>query len=367
MNNSTFGKDKKPKAKNEWFQFTTPMVAQDRDVNLLGVAFENPRKGTTGEYTPQGPRDYTEASGSATTPPRTPSPPELESDLYMTPCKWPKDLVSGIKIYPNAPTPVSGVEAIVKKVQDTGLEASIKSALAAALHIDQEQLDTVIIPVLKRYQMESPRGKIRALLNNPDYRSRLIDLLGHQKGKIRKLWIATSVVTCEGVERERVNNDSTGFSGGIQDPTKHVPGKVAANWDRSKNLSSKGKYSESIVLFMAYRRVKYEHVVPDRGGWGLWKSGNVTKDAALEKKAYDFPRGDGSKDRFWIDDEDAEGDYPAFFSPESAEEDPGVFRHGDTVAGADEGEEADEGSGYPDGFFSDSDEEQALPKQSPQE
>lgn len=401
MHTPKFGKDKKPKTKNEWFQFTTPMVAEDRDLNLLGVAFEDPRKGTSGEFTPQGketavPRANSMltapltalgnmvgwnsgqaqagASNPTSTPPRTPSPPVSGLDHYMTPCKWPRYLLSETPIYPNAPTPASGVEAIVKKVKGTGFEASIKSVLAAALHIDEEQLDKVVIPVLKRYQMEAPRGKIRALLNNEEYRSRLVNLFEQQSSdKKRILWIATSLVTCEGVERERIKNDSKGVSGGIQDPTKHIPGKVAANWDKSKDRSLKGSYSESIVLFMAYRRIKYEHIGPDHNTSGSWLSfgrgghghgngngnGNKQKDVDLDKKAITFTKPDGSVDRFWIEEEEAEGDVPAFFSPESAKEEPSVFEYGDTIAGAQEEQEEEESGGYPDGFFSESDGEQS--------
>ncbi|KAF2741044.1 hypothetical protein EJ04DRAFT_112750 [Polyplosphaeria fusca] len=383
MHKSPFGKDKKPKQKNKFFKFDMPMVAEDRELNLLGVAFENPRQGTRGEFTPQGRKDVqvdankgilntlgsmvgwssgqaqAGASNPSTAAPQTP-PPSNAKFSYTTPCKWPTELVDNI--YPNKPTPAIGVEACVKKVKGTGFEAVVKTVIAAGLGIEESELDTIQIPVLQRYSMESPRGKINALLHDREYRSRLINLFEQQdESKKRVLWVATNLITCGGVSYDVIKKAETEASGGIQDPTKTVPVKIGGKWHSVNDKTLKGTYSEDIVLFMSYRRVRYVCVKPENPGrfqWLFSGNGNGQKHPEVDAKAIDFDRPGGIKDVFWIEDDDAEGDVPAFFSPEHANEDSAVFEDGDAIAGAEDSEEEEEEGQYPDGFFSQSEPEQ---------
>ncbi|KAF2107281.1 hypothetical protein BDV96DRAFT_589455 [Lophiotrema nucula] len=335
-------KEKKVKQtpENEFFVFKKPMVAEGREQTLLGVAFENPRDGTLGRYTPQGPKDEGVVASSLSalgkglatwtggiiatrdepaqaTAGAAQQPQQQDRQFYASACKFPRDLVDGI--YPNEPTIAVGVEACLKNVKEGSIQTKILDVIAMGLKIRTDELDTTIVPVVRRYSIEDPWGKIDGLLVNPDYRARVIQLFGFQKpGKKNILYVATNLVACGGLSYDRIKEAEQELHGDGKDPSGTVPAKIGGKVHRIKNSTLKGTYKSDVVIMMSYRRIRYEHVLPTTtGGWllSIWKG---HRQNSIDEQARAFDREDGSKDVFWIDDHEAKkGDVPAWIGDES--------------------------------------------------
>jgi hypothetical protein len=327
-----FPKDRPPKKK--FFIMEMPMPAEGRELNLLGVAFEDPRVATLGRYTPQGPEE--EKSKELTTSAyiasvganlldslsRSIHQPSSEMDTqagaqevpalqgiidYMTPCAWPKDLAkeNKIKLYSN-PLRAVGVEAILENVKEGDVVASIKNAMSFGLNIKKEDLDTLIVPIFRRWSMEDPWTKIYQLLHNVEYRKRVIDLFNKSHKEKKILYVATSLIACGGVSHDRVKADEQELSSSLKDGTDTVPVRIQGEIRHIKRDTLKGTYDTDIVLCLSYRRIRYVVEQEEHVGSRWW--GTRGRKQKLETRAIRFEREDGARDVFYIDDYEAEGD-----------------------------------------------------------
>lgn len=315
----------------EYFIFKSPMPAKGREENLLGVAFEDPRIGTLGSFTPQGPQE-TQAAGedqpsnnnstsrdnlapTQLLPPPQASletPTKLEVINYRTACRWPKFLAD--KVYPNKATEAIGVEQILKNVTGGNVAATILETIAITLKLKRDDLDKSVIPILRRWSMEDPKGKINDLLHNDDYRSRVIDLFEQQTNptKPKILYVATGLIACGGLSLVHVKGLDSEFKIKGGDPTDTIDLKLEARAYKIKKSTLKGTYKSDVVMCMSYRRVRYERVGTDPPG--IWQSIFAKKQQPHDKLAIKFARDDGAKDVFWIDKYDAEGQIAAWMS-----------------------------------------------------
>ncbi|KAL6709180.1 hypothetical protein ACN47E_001996 [Coniothyrium glycines] len=355
-------------AKKKFFLFAQPMLAKGREDTLLGVAFESPAEGTLASFTPQGLDQVEESNPSAFesivktlqnlnplaqtevehTPPATPNngtEPETshENLLYRSACAWPRDLVK--KVYPPAPTSAVGVEFIKNRVNDDAATTRILHVISLRLGFKRQQLDDLIIPVLRRHSMPDPWGTIYELLAEKEYRDRFIDLCNRQQTRSSRkaLYVATGIIACEGVTKERLNQDEKELSGNVGDPSNTVPVNIGGKMRRLKGDTVKGEYSQAILLAMSYRKVEYECIMPTSKPWysySRWKNGseNHVKKSSHEPDAgYKRDGDDGRVDAFWIPKFDQEGDTANFLGPDDATEEAGILQDvefSDTEGGA---------------------------------
>ncbi|KAF1911406.1 hypothetical protein BDU57DRAFT_524521 [Ampelomyces quisqualis] len=327
--------DKAPKV---FFLFDEPMTAKGREENMLGVAFENPKKGTRARYTPQGPRlprnshgapetsaakpgilqgviSYFSKSTDATeaTSPRQSSPEQATGEplTYNTSCTWPKDL--GVDdIYPrDGPTIAVGIDEIQENIKDAQIAARIVKAVSFGLKVSEQKLASVHIPVLRRHTMEDPVGKIEKLLDKPEYRHRLIKLLEkqHSPGK-KRLYIATAIIACAGVSLHSLKTAKQEVKASAKDPTETVPMSLEAGLHHLKEQAQRGEYKSEIVLCMSYHSIRYEYEPAEPAGYsGHWRA----KKNQHDPEAIRYPWDDGFA-IFRIDNDETEGEVPAFFS-----------------------------------------------------
>ncbi|TAQ89957.1 hypothetical protein B7494_g1692 [Chlorociboria aeruginascens] len=151
--------------------------------------------------------------------------------------------------------------------------------------------------------MENPESKIQNLLENVEYRKRVVNLFEQQKDskKPKILYVATTLIACGQLSFNRVKEDDQRLEEMISDPTKTVPAKIGAKTYRVKHNTLQGTYQSDVVLCMGYHSLKYErektdapsflaHLVPFRGNQKLLHS----------NLAHRFTRPDGDNDVFWI-------------------------------------------------------------------
>lgn len=270
--------------KEEWFVLKTPMSAVGREECLLGVAVEKPYRATQGEYTPQGlPSDksFAPSEGKSTfqaikSTLRTllPAPDEWKDEalvdkdgqarvLYSTPCPWPKDLIKNSKIYPNSPVESTGVTASVKKISGTNMEVRALKAIATAIGINVEKLDVLSVPLLNRYDMESPEARIKDLLAEPAYRRRVISLLEHKEHKDntkpRVVYIVTNFITCSGMSIDTVCADHEELKVTVSVPSSTIPIDIKAGAYNIKRSTRTAEYSANnpVVVAVSYRALSY--------------------------------------------------------------------------------------------------------------
>ncbi|KAF2809079.1 uncharacterized protein BDZ99DRAFT_44992 [Mytilinidion resinicola] len=296
----------------EFFVFKKPMVAEGRELNYLGVAFESPQKGSSGRFTPKGP-------GQAQPPAVIPTN-NAQGRKYGSPCPWPKDLLTtpGNTLYPNEATEAIGVEKILQNVIGNDTKTTLLDTIAFALNVHKDDLDTTVIPIMRRWTMEDPENAIEDLLPNIEYRLRLIDLLDHlpelARGKPKILYIATNLIACSGLSLARVEELDVQLKVEGGDPTDTVNLKLGTSVYKVKNSTLKGKYQSDVVMCMSYRKVAYmrlkEGDSPYSSPW--WQFWAKRYDAKVLDLAHRYEDEDGTKHYFWIDHHDAEGQVPAF-------------------------------------------------------
>lgn len=372
------------------------MSSQGREETLLGVAFESPYKGTQGEYTPQGPKgeksfanlekhDKAETAApslSKSIPPLTwqtqtenskqdsaagqanqnnevreviePNEDD-ENPTYGSPCPWPKDLVE--KIYPNCPTEANGLKASSRNLTEPEFLARVKDAISIGLKIKNNQVDEVTIPLMRRYDMESPEARIDDLLHDDRYRKRLINIFGRQnkRSEPKVLFIATHVVTCCSLSKVSLKKEEEEMKASGTDPSNTVPITINGTLHHIKSSTLQGTYKSNVILAMGYLQITYhlENETEEKAT-GLLSTRLLSRAPKLPKKnAHRFPRNDksGICDVFWIADEDANGNVPAFFGDQSPVKEKGMFEDTTLVIGDEAAVEESPHDRFPPGFF----------------
>ncbi|KAI9708078.1 MAG: hypothetical protein M1820_004282 [Bogoriella megaspora] len=370
------------------FIFKEPMDAEERELKLLGCAFVDRQRGTLGEFTPQGPpsvqssADATKSEDVDAAPkPRVgffegfkamigynPSVPNetlagdhraliddalQQSINYDTPCQWPTDLVTH-SIYPKKPTIAVGVQVMQERIKETHLRSTIFEIIGGILGVSTDEMEKTNIPILKRYNMESPEAKIQGLLYNDEYRKRVIKLFEHVIARKQepRLFIATKLISCAQLSREWIEKKHAEAGVEAQDPTKTVPVKVEGKTYRVKHSTLQGAYQGSVVLCMGYHRIRYERQ-------------EKHQKQKFDELAQKFPRVDDPNiiDVFWIDDLPTKGTTVSFLQDE--EEEVSAVRRvptfGSELIETDEQfvQRSSQGevhkSAFPDGFFGDDD------------
>jgi hypothetical protein len=364
------------KDRKKFFLFDTPMSASGREDTLLGVAFETPTAGTLDGYTPQGPHtDKEEADnvpsmlenlkniwngGLSLGPagpqdiPQTTATTETQADHtfgkydYRSSCPWPKELVE--KVYPNESTDAAGVQRIQQRIRDVSVRTRVLGAITQSLGFNEEALDTMIIPILRRHSTEDPWGMIRDLLHKTEYRERFINLCSKQSSSRKTLYVATGLIACEGVSYQRMLSDEKELGLAAGDPTHAVPVNIGGKLHYLKRSTVKGGYQSPIVLCMSYRKVEYQCIDNDSkpGLWGLLKGKSHAPDSS-DGATWKFDREGGMQDVFWVPDHDQKGEIPAFMGPEDLLEDEQIGRSktailedadfSDAVAGAEDSDD----------------------------
>jgi hypothetical protein len=277
--------------------------------------------------------------------------PIEEKETYVSPCDWPRNL--GVdKIYPKNPVIAGGVEVIREKIRDTDLQSTILEAISAKLKLSHQTMATTNIPILRRYNMLSPRGKILQLLGKPKYRERIISLFEHQKhmGRKQTLYVATRLIACGQLSLGWIEKNELTAEAALKDPSDTVPVKVQGKEYRMKHSTFRGNYESDVILCLGYHGVRYERVLK-----------TDLHHRKFDTLAQPLMRDDEFADVFWIDDLPTEGDTVPFMGETEEER---LAREliktkqsaGGTVLESDEIviKEADEEemtSSYPPGFF----------------
>ena len=294
----------------EFYIFKKPMIAKDRAENFLGVAFEDPRLGSQGKYTPQGPGKTQVGDGG-----------HAGTLTYWAACDWPRNLVDDI--YPRDPTTATGVEVILENIKEGHIHTKIMEAITFALGVGKKSVDKAVIPVFKRYSMDDAYRKICDLLDNETYRERIIKLFEKQEKKKKVLYIATNLMVCGALSHEQVKQEEQELQTKAKDPTEHAPVEFDGQMHHIKRSTLKGTYQSDVLLAMSYRRILYERVKKDNTGL-LSRILGTQQRIMLSGKAVRFERTDGDVDAFWIDDFEFEGEAASWMG--SKDQDPDLNR-----------------------------------------
>ncbi|KAL5327048.1 hypothetical protein ACEPPN_004738 [Leptodophora sp. 'Broadleaf-Isolate-01'] len=389
--------------KEDWFVLATPMPAEGREECLLGIAVEKPYRVTQSEFTPQGLKSdksfaptreeqtknpglvsmVSKAFFSSATPEEWEDEAEPDKEgqapsLYSSPCPWPKDLINNSKIYPNSPVEATGVAASIKEVSGTEMGLKALKSIAAVFKIDVEKLEDLWVPLLNRYDMESPEARIKDLLDQPAYQRRVISLLNrgerHDVAKPKVVYIVTNFIACSGMSINTVRTDHQSLSlqtSAAEPSAGTIPLEIKGKAYHIKRTSRAAEYSanKAVIVALSYRALSY--LCLPKHELDIYKDGATKpwisfwkKDLKLPKKkplAW-FPRNDesGLCDCFWVaGDGGKDGNSKAWFGKSnnekarsSGELTSGVFVEGMNLVSQDDNAE-DEGDedAFPPGWL----------------
>lgn len=357
----------------EFFLFPKPMPATNRELTLLGVAFEDPRQGTLGRHAPQGKVDHqtvsaptlNEAEDTFAGAPLDNEPALLQEQVKKEKQKstpywvgpWPKDIQQDI--YPSEALTATGVKAVLNNIKDASARSKVLDAICLGLKASKEMLETTKIPQFRRWSMEDPYQKVVTLLNDKRYRESLINLfeLQPKSTDLKVLFIATNIVACgPGVSHSIDRQTEQEASAEGKDPTGHVPISGGAKLHHLNKSAIKGEYKDDIILCMSYRKIRYEcnkpylpnllqRILP---GFAKTQRQQVYDD--LPKIPLLRDDGSGIEDIFFFDDFETQGTHAPFMSSEERPEiipSTSMFGANVSFGSVNDGRK----SAYPEGFF----------------